>query len=128
MKTDQKRFIWIASIMLAITITISQILFSTIFVTYFFPARIISIVFVWLVTCVSYYWVMKTVTDKPKAFMRVFMLQTTVKLLLYMACIVVYLILFRQQGVPFTLHFLVVYLIFAIFEVLSILKFVRLSK
>jgi len=128
MKTEQKRFLWIASIMLAITITISQILFSTIFVTYFFPARIISIVFVWLVTCVSYYWVMKTVTDKPKAFMRVFMLQTTVKLLLYMACIVVYLILFRQDGVPFTLHFLVVYLIFAIFEVLSILKFVRLSK
>ena len=125
MTTDQKRFFLIATVILAIAIAVSELFFSTIFVTKSFPGRIMSIVFVWLVTCASHYWVMKTVTDKPKAFNQVFMLQTTVKLLLYMACIVVYLLFYRQHGVPFTIHFLVSYLVFAIFEVALILKFVK---
>jgi hypothetical protein len=53
------------------------------------------------------------------------MLQTAIKLLLYMVCIVGYLFFYRQYGLPFTVHFLAAYLIFAIFEVASILKFVK---
>jgi len=125
MTPEQKRFIISATILLGISVAISQLFFSTIFVTYFFPFRIISIVLVWLATCVFHYWVMKTVTDKPKAFTRVFMLQTVIKLLLYMMCIAGYLLTYREYGVPFTVHFLVVYLIFSIFEVSSIFKFVK---
>ena len=115
----------IATCILAVTIVVSQVVFLIFFETNHFPGRILSIVFVWLVTCASHYWVMKTVTDRPKAFSRVFMLQTTIKLLLYMSCIACYLFLFRQYAVSFTVHFLVTYLIFAIFEVASILKFVK---
>ena len=68
---------------------------------------------------------MKTVTDKPKAFNRVFMLQTALKLFMYLVFIVIYLNLFKEHGVPFTIHFFVVYLFFAIFEVSMILKFVK---
>ncbi len=125
MGKEFKQFFVNNLIILAVTIAVSQLLFSTVFETNRFPGRIISIGFVWLVTCVFHFWMMKTVKDKPKAFSRVFMLQTTIKLLLYMVCIVVYLILYRQYGVPFTVHFLVIYLIFAIFEVVSILKFVK---
>ena len=125
MTPEQKRFFFSATILLGITVAISQLIFSTIFVTYFFPARIISIVLVWSATCAFHYWVMKTVTDKPKAFARVFMLQTVIKLMLYMMCIAGYLLAYRQYGVTFTVHFLVVYLIFSIFEVSSIFKFVK---
>ena len=125
MTQDQKRFFLSATIILAFVIAVSQIFFSTILITKNFPLRIISIVFVWIATCSSHFWVMKTVTDKPKAFVRVFMLQTTVKLLLYMVFIACYLISYRQHGIPFTVHFFVVYLIFAIFDLSIILKFVR---
>ena len=125
MTPEQKRFFLSATILLGITVAISQIIFLTIFVTYFFPARIISIVLVWLATCTFHHWVMKTVTDKPKAFARVFMLQTVIKLMLYIMCIAGYLLAYREYGVPFTVHFLVVYLIFSIFEVASIFKFVN---
>ena len=125
MTQDQKRFILSATIILAFVIAISQIFFSTIFVIKNFPLRIISIVFVWIVTCLSHYWLMRTVTNKPKAFVRVFMLQVTLKLLLYMAFLACYLISYRQHVIPFTVHFFVVYLIFAIFDVALILKFVR---
>ncbi len=119
------RFLVTALILCVAIIFISQLLFSSIFETYRFPGRTICIVFVWLVTCVSYYWLMKTVTDKPKAFNRVFMMQTTIKLLLYMVCILVYLLFYKQYAIPFAVQFLVVYLIFAVFEVISILKFVK---
>jgi len=125
MTKDQKRFILFATIILAVVIVVSQILFSTIFETKDFPLRIISICIVWLVTCTSHLWVMKTVTEKPKAFVRVFMLQTTIKLLLYMVCILVFLLHYRQYGISFTVHFLVSYLIFTFFEVALMLKFVN---
>ena len=125
MTNDLQRFFLFAAVILAIVIAVSQILFFTVFETKEFPLRIIIICIVWVATCASHFWVMKTITKKPKAFVRVFMLQTTIKLVLYMVFIMVYLIIFRQYGVPFTVHFLITYLVFVFFEVLSILKFVR---
>ena len=124
MTKTQKRFILNAAILLAIVLGISQALFLTFFATFSFPLRIISILLVWIATCLSHMWVMKTVTDRPKAFARVFMAQTSLKFLLYMAFIVGYLFFFRQHGVPFTVHFFVVYIIFAIFDVALTLRFV----
>ena len=122
MTTEHKRFFLFATVILAIVIAVSQIFFSTIFETKDFPFRIISICIVWLATCGSHYWVTKTVTKNPKAFVRVFMLQTTIKLLLYMVFIMVYLLIYRQYGIPFTVHFLVTYIVFTVFEVISKLK------
>jgi hypothetical protein len=84
-----------------------------------------STALIWLATCSFHFWVMKTVTDKPKAFIRVFMLQTFIKLMLYIVCVLLYLLQFRQHGIPFTVHFMVVYLVFAVFEISTILKFVN---
>ena len=127
MTKDQKRFFLSATVLLAILIIVSETIFFTVFVTKNFPLRIISIVFVWMVTCLSHLWVMKTVTDNLSAFNRIFMLQTTLKMMLYIVCIAVYLFFFRQHGIPFTVHFFVVYMIFTIFDVALILKFVRKS-
>ena len=125
MTKELKRFFIIATSILVVIIVVSQIFFLTFFETNHFPGRILCIGFVWLVTCVSHYRIMKTVTGNPRAFNRVFMLQTSIRLLLYMFCIVCYLFFFRQHAVAFTLHFLIVYFIFALFEVSSILKFVK---
>ena len=125
MTKDQKRFLLSATILLAIVIAVSQTIFFTVFVTNNFPLRIISIVFVWMVTCLSHFWVMKSVSGKPGRFNRIFMLQTTLKLLLYSVYIAVFLFFYGQHGVPFTVHFFVVYIVFTIFDVAMILKFVR---
>jgi hypothetical protein len=37
----------------------------------------------------------------------------------------IYLLLYKQHGVTFTIHFLVIYLVFAVFEVISILKLIQ---
>jgi len=125
MTNEQKRFLYSATILMGITVAISQLFFSTLFVTFSFPLRIISVCFVWIVTCLFHYWLMKTVKDKPKAFTSVFMLQTTIKFMLYVAYVASYLFVFKQHGVPFTVHFLIVYFSFAIFEVSAIFRFVK---
>jgi hypothetical protein len=125
MTKDLKQFFLLASIIVVVSLCASQIFFSTIFETFDFPLRITTVFFVCVATCASHLWVMKTVTDKPKAFNRVFMLQTTIKLFLYLIFIAVYLKFFREYGIPFTLHFLAVYLVLSIFEVSMILKFIN---
>jgi NO-binding membrane sensor protein with MHYT domain len=129
MTKAQKRFLLSATILLVATFIVSNLFFFTFFETFDFSERIYnntSIVFVWLVTCTFHYWLMKTVTDKPKAFNRVFMMQTTFKLMLYAIFVAVTLIFIeKQDAVPFVVHFFSVYLVFAIFEVSLIMKFVK---
>jgi membrane protein YdbS with pleckstrin-like domain len=85
-----------------------------------------SIVYVWLVTCSFHYLLMKTITDKPKAFNRVFMLQTTVKLMLFVIYVAVCLFnMDAGQHIAFVVHFFAVYLFFAVFDISLIMKFVR---
>ena len=127
MTKHQKRFVVSSVIMLIVALLTSQICFSTIFSDFSSVAviSIVSVVFVWVVTSSFHYWLMKTVTDKPKAFNRVFMLQTTVKLLLFIAYVTICLFTINSQHVAFVIHFFVVYLVFAIFDVSLIMKFVR---
>ncbi|MDR2036785.1 MAG: hypothetical protein LBQ60_02560 [Bacteroidales bacterium] len=125
MEKELQRFFINMLVLLILIISVSQLLFSVFFETYDFPGRILCIGFIWLVTCVSYYWLMKTVVKHPKSFNRIFMLQTSLKLFLYLISIVVYLLLFKGYALQFVALFLVTYLIFAIFEVVSILKFVK---
>jgi len=44
---------------------------------------------------------------------------------LYLVFIAIYLKLLSEFGIPFTLHFFVVYLFFGIFELSMILKFIK---
>ena len=127
MTVEQKRFFLVATIILVAVFFVSEAFFLTILKPFWFHSRIISIILVWIVTCASHFWLMKTVTDTPNAFNRVFMLQTTLKLFIYMVFVAICLKLFGQDGygAPLVVHFFVVYIIFAIFEVSMILKFVR---
>jgi len=126
MTKEQKRFVIIAAIMVVAAVCVSQALFLTALKAYDFPARTLSIVFVWLVSCSFHYWLMKTVVDKPKSFIMIFFLQTAVKLMLYVAFLAICtIVFFREYAVQFILHFFVVYLFFAIFEVSLIMKFIK---
>ena len=125
MKKESKQFLIGITIVLAVAITISHVLFSYVFESGDFPGRIGSIFFVFLLTCATYYWLMKTVADKPKAFGKVFMMQTGGRLLLYITCILCYLVFYKQYAVSFVAHFFGVYFLFAICEVIFILRFVK---
>ena len=125
MTNEQKYFILAATFLLVVVIAVSQLLFSTVFVTKVFPLRIMSIGLIWLANYASCFLVMKTVREKPKMFIGLFIWQFIGKLVIYVACIMFYQFYFTQHGIPFIIHFLFVYLFFSIFEVSFILIFVK---
>ena len=125
MSKEQKQFLINAGIILVVVGVLSQVLFSFALQEYNFPLRILSIVAVWAVTCGCHVWLMKTVTEKPKAFNNVFLLQTVGKLLLFILFVALFLVFYREFKIFFTIHFFIIYIIFAIFDVYFILKFVK---
>ena len=58
-------------------------------------------------------------------FVNAFLLTTTVKLLLFLAIIVIYVLLNRDDAVGFIFTFFSYYLIYTSFEIVSILKYLR---
>ena len=124
MTKEQKRFCVSSGVLLAAVIAVSQAVFMWLAPTDF-PLRIATILIVALATCFTHFWLMKTVTEKPKDFNKIFFLLDTCRILLFLVCIVAYLIFFKDFGKIFILHFFVVYIIFAIFDVSLILKFVK---
>jgi len=123
MTNAQKRFIISAGILLGTVLTVSQIIFT--FFADSFPMRITSILVVWSATCACHLWLIKTVSGNPNSFGRVFLMQTFGKLMLYIGFFVFFLIFFKENKIFFTIHFFVVYIIFATFDVSLILKFVK---
>jgi hypothetical protein len=125
MVVEFNRFLYRSLVLAFLIGSISQALFSTLYDGRDYPGRILSIGFIWVITCVFHYFLIKAVYQQPKSFNRVFMMQTTARLLLYLTCILVYILLFKEYAMQFALVFLASYFIFAVFEVLSVLKFVK---
>ncbi len=69
------------------------------------------------VNCILFLLNQRAEKKKLSAYTNYFMLASTIKLLLYLAVIVVYLIYYRQQAVPFLITFFVYYIAFAYLEV-----------
>jgi len=58
-----------------------------------------------------------------------YLLITTLKLLLFIAILVIYILLNRKDAVPFGLSFFILYLVYTVFEVISLANYSKnLSK
>lgn len=125
MKEGIKRFLVRSLIILVILEILAWILCSLVLETCDFPGRAVSIWTVWAVTVGFHYWLLKTVDKNPRSFNGIYMMQTGVKLLLYVVCVIVYLVSFREFAMRFVVVFLITYIVFAVFEVVSILNFIK---
>ncbi|GAB1418703.1 hypothetical protein MASR2M12_14680 [Bacteroidales bacterium] len=69
------------------------------------------------VNCVLFFLNQRVSQKKLSAFANYFMLASTIKLLLYLAVIVVYLYYCRTEAIPFLITFFIYYLTFTYLEV-----------
>ncbi len=70
----------------------------------------------------SYYYLLKSMKKKFIRFTNTFLLITAIKLLLYVAVMVIYVLIHREDAVPFLLSFFILYLCYTVFEVVILLK------
>jgi hypothetical protein len=90
-----------------------------------FISRVIPYLFIFfmIITMISYYILIKAAQMKFIRFLNYYLLITTVKLLLFILVLITYMMLNKQDAVPFALAFFILYLCYTIFEVVSILGY-----
>jgi CDP-diglyceride synthetase len=92
-----------------------------------FTSKIISPAIPWLIlmfvviTAMVHYILLNITAMNPRKFVGYFMLSTFLKLFVYLVVMVVYVFTKKEGALPFVLAFFILYIIYTIFEVVSIL-------
>jgi len=79
-------------------------------------------------TIIMHRYLLKSTEGNPKKFVFSFLLITTVKILLYLGVILVYVLLNRTDAVAFIMVFFVNYFLFTGFELTTIMKLINKPK
>lgn len=122
MKDLFRRFLLRISVISAVLLALSILLY------FFFPAGIISpatpfmVMFFYMTTLALYYLLMKAAQNRFPRFVNRFMILTVSKLLLFLILIVVYVLLNKSDALLFVLAFFVLYIIYTVLEVSAFLK------
>jgi hypothetical protein len=86
------------------------------------PALPFLLVFFTAATLLSFYFLQKKLDASPSRFVTAFMANTMIRLILYLAIIVIYALFNRPDSINFILSFFILYLIFSAFEVSFFLR------
>ena len=75
-----------------------------------------------LTTLLVYHLMLKALDRRPARFVNLFLLTTMLKLFAYLIFMVVYAMLNREVAIPFIVSFFLLYIIYTVVEVISLLK------
>ncbi len=75
-----------------------------------------------LASVLVYSFMLKAMEKRPARFINIFMLTTMIKLFIYMAVMITYALLNREEARSFIVTFFILYMIYTIVEVSSLLK------
>ena len=82
-------------------------------------------IFVFAVTTIVHYLLMKQGSNRPQKFINSFMLSITAKLMLFFIVIVSYAFTHKPQAPAFIVSFFIMYFVYTAVEVFEILRFLK---
>ena len=86
------------------------------------PVYLYLIAFMYAVNFLLFAKLSQAVQNKPNRFINAFMLLNFGKLFLYIAIIAIYVFLYKSDAIPFTITFVVYYILFTAYEITALLK------
>ncbi|HRY33233.1 MAG TPA: hypothetical protein P5531_09735 [Bacteroidales bacterium] len=113
------RRIMLLTALLAIISYLLNLLLPAAWIT---PAIYYLLLFFFSVQIVVHYVLLKAVSKRFNRFMQYYMAATFLKLFFFISVIVVYILLHRQDALPFAVAFFIYYLIFTTFEVVMLIR------
>ncbi len=120
-----RQFIVKILIFTIIVFTIASALFSTVLNMWYFAAYPYQILLIALVTTISHLWILKAAGQNTRRFTTAFMASVTLKLMVYLTFMLIYLLIDHSQIIPFALTFITFYISFTIFEVVQVLNYIK---
>jgi len=104
---------------------ISIVLFITAFPNYYLPVFWVLLSGMALFTAFLHYTLIKLTTHNISKFSTRFILITGIKMIFFLTVIVSYSFLNPEHAVPFLIIFLILYILFSVFEVVVIIPFFK---
>jgi hypothetical protein len=112
--------------MLALVLSIVGLgLFHFVFPERYFPLYPLIPVSLLTVTLGVHYALLKASEDDPRKFASKYLGAMGLKIMIYLVFLVVILFVDTEHAVPFLVSFLVMYITFTVYEVISILKYLK---
>ena len=104
------------------------LVFLRIWPEYYFHAFPLLLVFFLIVSAVVYYFLLKAKEDRPEKFPRFMMAVNGIKIFIYLIFLAVYLLLNKENVLPFLVSFLALYFIFTFFQTIELQRIMRKSS
>ncbi len=120
-----KKFIIRVSLFTLIVFLLTFIVIFTINQSWFLPIFPVVTLFFYIITVIIHYILSKSAEKRMAKFSVNFMLSTSLKLIIFLMFMVLYVVFDKQNAVSVILLLFINYLLFTVFEVVSILKELR---
>ena len=117
-----KKFVINVFIITFIIVGIGYFVFFKLKPEYFNQAMPYMLIYILAITLLSHHSMLKSLTKRPAVFVNTFMMFMGIKLLSYLTFIVVVALVSTNNIISFTLSFFGVYLVYTVYETISILK------
>lgn len=124
-KPASKSFLIQTAVIAVLLMTLHFVLKSVLPELPFSPARTWLILFFFAITNLIYYYQRKATLNKGSKSVNIFIVTTGFKLLFFLAIIVIYALIMRDDAVRFITDFFILYLIFTTVEVIRIKQFLN---
>jgi hypothetical protein len=125
MNATSRQFIVKILILTLLIYAITTILFYTVFKMWYFAAYPYLLLLIATITTIGHLLVIKASGQNTRRFTTAYMASVTLKLIVYLSVLLVYLLIDRSNMIPFVCTFLVIYILFTIFEVTQVLAFIK---
>ncbi len=128
MNDHLKKFIIRGIIIFLILFIAGFFLFITILKEYFsfsFPVLFLTM---FLITVLFHRYLIRSAGGSDRKFPVKFLGATGIKMGLYLILIILFVVFDRENAVPFLLVFMIIYVILTIFEVVSVLDYLKITK
>jgi hypothetical protein len=108
-----------------IILIISALLFVFLLKPYFLPVYILLFLLNLIISIITFGIIAKNINQKSAKFTNVFISVTGIKFLVYLGIYASYIFVYKENAIPFTIAFFILYLAYSIFEITEILKFFK---
>lgn len=125
LSAESRQFIIKMLIFTTLIIAIAAILFSTLLKTWYIASYPYQIILIATITTIGHLLVIKASSQNSRKFATAFLTSVTLKLMIYLTFILVYLLIDHTQAIPFVLTFIIAYILFTVFEVIQVLNFIK---
>ena len=125
---EMKQFIIKSTILTVILFVIGAILYASVLKEFFIPVLPLIVVFFYIITNLVHAYLLRSAGKSNSGFAARNMAVSFLKMFFYFVVAIVFVILHRENAKVFIANFLVLYVVYTIFEVYEFSKFVRQAK